>query len=71
MEEAIEQRGHGGGVTEQLAPVVNRSVRRQHGGRAFIPADDGLQKIFSGCVRQPPHAKIVNDEERITARSAR
>jgi hypothetical protein len=26
MQQAIEQRGDGGGVTQQLAPIVDRSV---------------------------------------------
>jgi hypothetical protein len=31
MEEPIEQRGDGGGIAEQLTPVVHRSIRRQQG----------------------------------------
>jgi hypothetical protein len=29
VEESVEQRGHGGGVAEQFAPVVDRPVGRQ------------------------------------------
>jgi hypothetical protein len=30
MEEPIEQGGDRGGVAEQLAPVIDRSIGRQH-----------------------------------------
>ena len=64
MEEPIEQRGDGGGVAEQLAPVVDGSVRRQQRRRAFVAAHDHFQEIFGGGVRQFPHAEVVDDQQR-------
>ena len=64
MEEAIEQRGDGGGVAEQLAPVVDGTVRREQRGGAFVAAHDELEQIFGGGVRQLPHAEIVDDQQR-------
>ena len=64
MQQPIEQRGDGGGVAEQLAPVINRTVRCQYRGRALVAAHDDLQEIFGGRVRQFAHAEIVDDEQR-------
>ena len=64
MEQPIEQRGDGGGVAEQLAPVVDGSVRRQQRRGALVAAHDELQQILGGGVRQLPHAEVVDDQQR-------
>ena len=64
MEEPIEQGGDRGGVAEQLAPVVDRAIGRQHRGRAFIAPHDQLEEILGGGVRELAHAEVVDDEQR-------
>lgn len=64
MQQAVEERGHRGGVAEQFAPVIDGSVRRQDRRRAFVAAHDELQQILASGVRQFPHAEIIDDEER-------
>src|SRR6476620_9706969 len=60
MQEAIEQRGDGGGVTEQLAPIVHRSVGREQRRSAFVPTHDNFQQIFGRGVRQLAHAQVID-----------
>jgi hypothetical protein len=62
MQEPIEQRGDRGGVAEQLAPVVDRSIGCQHRGRAFIAPHDQLEQILGGRVWEFAHAEVVNDQ---------
>jgi len=64
MQEAIEQRGDGGVVTEQLPPVVDWSVRGKDGRGAFVAAHHQLEEILGGGMRQLAHAEVINDEER-------
>ena len=64
MQEAIQQRGDGGVVTEQLPPVVDWSVRGKDGGGAFVAAHHQLEEILGGGVRQLAHAEVIDDEER-------
>ena len=71
VEQAIEQRGDGGGVAEQLAPVVDGAVRREERGRALVAAHDELEEVFGGGVRQLPHAEVVDDEQRHGRRDRR
>ena len=56
MEQPIEERGDGGGVAQQLPPIVDRSVGRQERRRPLVATDDDFKEIFSGGVRQFPHA---------------
>ena len=64
MEQPIEQRGDGGGVAEQLAPVVDGSIRSEQCRRPLVAAHDDLQEILGGGVRQFAHAEVVDDEQR-------
>ena len=64
MEQPIEHGGDGGGVTEQLAPVIDRTVRGQDGRDAFVAPHDEFEKIFGCRGWQFAHAKIVDDQER-------
>ena len=63
MEQAIEERGHRGRVAEELPPVINRTVRREQGGRPLVAAHDDLKQVFGGGVRELPHAEVINDEQ--------
>src|SRR2546430_4216037 len=63
MEESIEQRSDGGGIAEQLAPIVDGSIGRQQRGRALVTAHDDFQEIFRRRVRQLPHTEIIDDEQ--------
>ena len=64
MQEAVEECGDRGGVSEQLPPVVHGPVRGEQCGRPLIAAHDELEQIFSGGVGQLAHAQIVDDEQR-------
>ncbi len=64
VEETIEQRGDGGGVAEELAPVLDGAIRSDQRGRSFVAAHDDLEEILGRGVRQPAHAEIVDEQER-------
>ncbi len=51
MEQAVEQRGDGGGVAEELSPVVDRPVRGEQRRRPLVAAHDQLEQVFGGGVR--------------------
>ena len=52
MEQGVEQCGDGGGVTEELPPVVDRTIRGEHGGGPFVAAHDQLEQVLGGGMRQ-------------------
>jgi hypothetical protein len=60
LEEAIQDRGGGRDVPQELAPVFGRPVRRDQRGRLLVAADKDLEEIptcsgrFS-AVRAWPH----------------
>jgi len=43
VEEPVEQRGHGGGVAEELAPVLDRTIGRDQRRHGFVAAHDDLE----------------------------
>jgi Asp-tRNA(Asn)/Glu-tRNA(Gln) amidotransferase A subunit family amidase len=45
VEEAIEHRGDGRGVSQQPAPVAHGAVRRDEGAGPLVPAHDELEKM--------------------------
>ena len=63
MEQAVEQRGDGGGVAEELAPLVDRAVRGEHRGGAFVAPHDELEQVLGRGVGQFAHAEVVDDEQ--------
>ena len=63
MEQAIEHRGDGCGVAEELAPVLDGPVRRDERRGAFVPTHDDFQEILGGRVWELAHAEIVDDEQ--------
>src|SRR6266545_4909959 len=46
VEEPVEQRGDGRRVAEELAPVLDRAIRRDQSGGAFVAAHDDLEEIL-------------------------
>ncbi len=64
VEQAIEERGHGGGVAKQLAPVIDRAVRREQRGGPLVAPHDQFEEILGRGVRQLSHAEVIDDEQR-------
>ena len=60
MKQAVEQRGDGGGVAEELPPVVDPTVGGEHRGGPLVAAHDQLEQILGGGVGQLAHAEIVD-----------
>ena len=52
----------GGSITEELAPVLDGSVRRDQRRGALVAPHDDLEEILGGRVRELPHAEVVDDE---------
>lgn len=52
VEEPVEEGGHGGGVSEELAPVVDGAVRGQEGGGALVAPHDHLEEVLGRRVGQ-------------------
>jgi hypothetical protein len=64
VEEPIEQRGDGGRVAEQLAPVLHRAIRGEQRRGPLVAAHDDFQEVLGGGGREPTHAEVVDDEQR-------
>ncbi len=64
VEQPIEERGDGGRVAEQLAPVIDEPVRCQERGGPFIAPHDHLQEVLGGGVRELAQAEVADDEQR-------
>ncbi len=52
VEEPVEEGGDGGGVAEELAPVLDRTIRGEQRGGAFVAAHDDLEEILGRGLRQ-------------------
>ena len=63
MEEPVEQRRDGGGVTEELPPVVDRTIRGEHRRGPFVAPHDQLEEVLGRGVGQLAHAEVVDDEQ--------
>ena len=63
MQQPVEQRGDGGGVAEQLSPVVDGSIRGEHRGGPLVTAHDQLEQVLGRGVGQLAHAEVVDDEQ--------
>ena len=61
MEQAVEQRGDGGGVAEQLSPVVDRAVRGEHRGGLLVALHDEFEQVLGGGVGQLSHAQVTRE----------
>jgi len=63
MEQAVQHGGDGGTIAEQLAPVVDWSVRCDQRARPLIAAHDDLQQFLGGGQRQLAHSQIIDDQQ--------
>ncbi len=50
MEQAVEHRGDGGGVAEELAPILDGPVRRDERRGPFVAPHDDLQEILASAM---------------------
>jgi hypothetical protein len=46
LQEAIQDRGRGGHIADELAPILERSVRGHHSAADFVAAKDDLEQEF-------------------------
>ena len=63
MEQAVEQRGDGCGVAEELAPVLDGAIRGEDRGGPLVASHDELEEVLGGGVGQLAHAEVVDDEQ--------
>src|SRR5438876_12393371 len=59
MEQAIEEGGDGGGVGEQLAPVLERTVRGGERRRPLVATADRLERVPRGGRRALAPAGVI------------
>lgn len=63
MHDAIEQRRDEGDITEQLRPVLDRSIGRDHGGELLVATHEHISEFVTGVARQLAKEQIVDDGE--------
>jgi len=61
MQKPVEHGTHRGGIAEQFAPVLDRTIGSQQGAGAFVTAHYDFQQILGGSEWQFAHAEVVND----------
>ncbi len=64
VQQAVEERRDGGRIPQELAPIIDGTIRRQQRRRPFVAAHDQLEEVFSGRVRQFTHAEVIDDQQR-------
>ena len=64
VEQTIEQRRDGGGVAQELVPVLHGAIRREQRGGFFIAAHHDFQEVLGRGVGQSPHPEVINEEQR-------
>jgi hypothetical protein len=60
VEQPVQHGAHGGGIAQQLAPVLDRAVRSQQHTGPLVAAHDDLQEILGRGLRQLAHAELVD-----------
>jgi hypothetical protein len=65
VQQPIQEGGDGGGVAEELAPVLDGAVRGDERGGPFIAPHDDLEEILGGGLWELSHGQIVDDEQGI------
>ena len=63
VQKAIEDRGGGGHVLQELAPVFRGAVAGHDRRFVFVPAHDDLEEIFPGMFGELLESHVVDDEE--------
>jgi len=63
LQEAIQNRRRGRHVTDQFAPILERSVRRHQCALEFMAAHDDLEKIFARALRKLLHPHVIEDQK--------
>ena len=51
MQQSIKHGAHSGDITQQFAPVLDRTVGSQQRAETLVAAHDDFQEIFGGRVR--------------------
>src|SRR5919201_5920588 len=64
VEEAIEERADGRDVAEELAPILDGSIRGEQRADPFVAALDQLEEILGRGGGELAHGEVVDDEER-------
>ncbi len=65
VEKTVEHRAHSGGVTQQLAPVFDGTIRSQQCAGPFIASHDDLEQFFGSRQGQLAHPEIVDDTRHV------
>ena len=60
MEQAVEERGDGRGVAEELPPVLDGAIRGEDRGGTLVASHDELEEVLGGGVGQLAHAEVVD-----------
>ena len=63
VEEAVEDRGGAGNVTQQLAPLFDRAVGGHDRGTLLVAPHDDLEKAFASTWWQGFDPHVVDDEQ--------
>jgi hypothetical protein len=63
MQQAIEECGDGCGISEKLAPIIDRAIRCQQRRGPFVAAHDQLEEVFGGGVRRLAHPDVIDDQQ--------
>ena len=64
VQESVQQGCDRRSVPQELPPVLDWAVGRQHGARPLVAPHDQFEQIFSGGVRQLAHSQVVDDKQR-------
>ena len=63
LQEAIQNGRCGRNVSDQFAPVFQRSVTGHHGAAEFVATHDDLEEKLAALFRQMLHAHVVEDQQ--------
>src|SRR5208283_5485605 len=63
VEEPIEHRRGRCRIAEELAPVVDRSIRGEQRAGTLVAAHHDLEQIFGGGGRELSHPQVIQQEE--------
>src|SRR5262249_15435235 len=64
MEQPVEEPGDRGRIAEELAPVLDGTIRGDQGGRLFVSSHHELEQILGRGLWELAHPEVVDDQER-------